>query len=232
MAEVLFYEKPGCVNNTRQKLLLKGTSNSPTRFRSRPYCSLARRSECGVVIPHERAATQSSGQYGHEPEGLGPKSPITALRYLARTGPLPAQRALYSAILGPTKPRWTIRGALKAAGHTVIARNLLETAWTADTLRPFFGNLPVAEWFNRTAPRIRDGGLFPGRLTEEEALAAMIADPLLIRRPLIACGGTRRVGFDYTSLDKWIGLPADRGDTTDPETCPRKSSPCPNSEES
>ncbi len=34
---------------------------------------------------------------------------------------------------------------LKAAGHEVQAHNLLTEPWTAESLRPFFGALPVAE---------------------------------------------------------------------------------------
>jgi nitrogenase-associated protein len=53
---------------------------------------------------------------------------------------------------------------LKAAGHTVNARNLLTEAWTADRLQQFFGQLPVVEWFNRTAPLIKSGEVIPDRL--------------------------------------------------------------------
>ena len=40
------------------------------------------------------------------------------------------------------------KALLIAAVHTVKALNLLTEHWTVETLRPFFGNLPVAEWFN------------------------------------------------------------------------------------
>ncbi len=39
---------------------------------------------------------------------------------------------------------------LAQSGHAVDARSLLAEPWTAETLRPFFGDRPVAEWF--TAP--------------------------------------------------------------------------------
>jgi nitrogenase-associated protein len=42
---------------------------------------------------------------------------------------------------------------LAAAGHEVIARNLLTEPWTQERLLEFFGARPVAEWFNRAAPR-------------------------------------------------------------------------------
>jgi nitrogenase-associated protein len=117
---------------------------------------------------------------------------------------------------------------LAAAGHTVWARNLLTERWTASRLRPFFGQLPVAEWFNRSAPRVRDGEIDCERLTETEALILMLADPLLIRRPLMDVDGECRVGFDPEEVDAWIGLP-EKAPGTDLETCPRShlAAPCP-----
>lgn len=117
---------------------------------------------------------------------------------------------------------------LAAAGHTVWAKNLLIERWTAARLRPFFGGLPVAQWFNPSAPRVRDGDVVPDRLTETEALLLMMADPLLIRRPLMEVDGEYRVGFDQDAVDAWIGL-ANKIGTGDLETCPRshQASPCP-----
>lgn len=95
---------------------------------------------------------------------------------------------------------------LRASGHTVIAYNLLTEAWTAKRLRAFFGTLPVAEWFNRAAPRIKSGQLRPQDQDEIGALALMLADPILIRRPLIEAAGSCKCGFDPDIIDAWIGL--------------------------
>lgn len=134
MAEVLFYEKPGCINNTRQKQLLQ------------------------------------------------------------------------------------------AAGHGLEVRNLLEEAWTPASLRPYFGSLPVAQWFNRTAPAVKSGEVDPDALTEQRALELMVRMPLLIRRPLMRVGDVCRVGFELESVDAWIGLAASDKEK-DLETCPRDSGP-------
>jgi nitrogenase-associated protein len=131
MASVLFYEKPGCINNTRQKVLLA------------------------------------------------------------------------------------------AAGHTVQAKSLLTEKWTADRLRAFFGDLPVAAWFNQSSPRVYGGEITPDALEEGEALRLILADPLLIRRPLMEVDGQRQVGFDQDTVDRWIGL-GSKIQHEDLETCPRK----------
>ncbi|GAA0573564.1 ArsC/Spx/MgsR family protein [Caenispirillum bisanense] len=107
---------------------------------------------------------------------------------------------------------------LAASGHAVDARNLLAEPWTAERLRPFFGDRPVAEWFNKAAPRVKSGEVDPAAFTAEAALAAMVAEPLLIRRPLMESGGERRAGFDPAAVRAWIGLSdEDKGDV---ETCP------------
>ena len=75
-----------------------------------------------------------------------------------------------------------------------------------ETLRPWFEDRPVEEWFNRFAPAVRSKAVVPAELDEAAALTAMIADPELIRRPLIQVGDKRAVGFDPTSLNAWISL--------------------------
>ncbi|PPD46841.1 MAG: nitrogenase-associated protein [Methylobacter sp.] len=108
---------------------------------------------------------------------------------------------------------------LVAAGHQVIAKNLLSEAWHADRLRAFFGSLPVRNWFNYSAPAIKIGQIRPEKLDEQRALALMVDNPLLIRRPLLQVGEDLRVGFDPQLVDEWIGL-TERTDA-DLESCPK-----------
>lgn len=98
------------------------------------------------------------------------------------------------------------KALLEAAGHRVLARDLLGEAWTADSLRPFFGDRPVADWFNRAAPAVKSGEVVPEALDEAAALAMMVARPLLIRRPLMQVGDRRACGFETERVDAWIGL--------------------------
>ncbi|MBT9099685.1 nitrogenase-associated protein [Methylovulum psychrotolerans] len=95
---------------------------------------------------------------------------------------------------------------LVAAGHQVIAKNLLTEAWRPETLRAFFTGLPVRDWFNYSAPAIKNREIDPGGLSGEAALAFMVAQPLLIRRPLMQVGDTLMAGFDLPKVDAWLGL--------------------------
>jgi len=110
---------------------------------------------------------------------------------------------------------------LREAGHEVVERNLLAEPWDAARLRRFFGSLPVAAWFNGAAPAIKQGLVLPDTLVENQALALMLADPLLIRRPLMQVGERCEAGFDPVRVNAWIGLAPAAAAPADLETCPR-----------
>jgi nitrogenase-associated protein len=113
------------------------------------------------------------------------------------------------------------KALLRGAGHTVVEHNLLAEPWTADSLRPFFGEWPVADWFNRAAPDVKNGMVIPEAVSEAQALALMCQTPLLIRRPLMEVAGLRRAGFDFDQVQAWIGLvPEARVDGL--ETCAKQ----------
>jgi nitrogenase-associated protein len=118
------------------------------------------------------------------------------------------------------------KAMLVAAGHEVIARNLLTEPWTEAKLLAFFGQRPVADWINRAAPRVKSGEIIPEQLNAHSAINLMLQDPLLIRRPLIEANGRKEIGFDQAVIHTWLGL-MPNGD--DLETCPRSAAhlPCP-----
>jgi len=101
------------------------------------------------------------------------------------------------------------RALLQAAGHTLERRDLLAQAWTRERLLDFLAPLPVPDWFNRAAPRIKRGEIDPDHIDSEAALAALLADPLLIRRPLMErADGARLVGFETAAVHAFVGLVA------------------------
>jgi len=110
---------------------------------------------------------------------------------------------------------------LAAAGHEVVALNLLTETWQPERLRSFFGKLAVRNWFNYSAPAIKQGDIEPESLNEQEALALMVKNPLLIRRPLMQVGDRTMAGFDQYAVDNWIGLTETKS-YQDMESCPRQ----------
>lgn len=87
------------------------------------------------------------------------------------------------------------KALLSAAGHELDVRNLLAEPWTAERLRAYFGDKPVADWFNPSAPRIKSGEVDPGAMTAAAALALMVAEPIFIHRPLLEANGLLGSGF-------------------------------------
>ena len=68
---------------------------------------------------------------------------------------------------------------LAASGHTVLPKNLLIEKWTAEKLRPFFGEMPVEKWFNPSAPSVKSGEIDPAaraRTLQESSTAASRRD--------------------------------------------------------
>jgi nitrogenase-associated protein len=122
---------------------------------------------------------------------------------------------------------------LAAAGHELEVRDLLTEAWTADLLRSYFAGKPVAAWFNKAAPKVKSGEIKPDSVDAETALALMLAEPILIRRPLMEAGGRRNVGFDPAEIEAWIGLEKAHAAPADLESCRRKptDSPAPSTSE-
>jgi nitrogenase-associated protein len=114
---------------------------------------------------------------------------------------------------------------LEDAGHIVIATSLLTEPWTAERLCGFFGSTPVASWFNPAAPRVKSGAILPAALDAATALALMLDDPLLIRRPLVEFDGQRCAGFNREPVTSLLGAQAGR----DSEACsrPEATTPCP-----
>jgi len=115
---------------------------------------------------------------------------------------------------------------LAASGHTVLAKNLLTEKWTTERLSAFFGELPVAKWFNPAAPKVKSGEIDPETFDTQSALALMLVEPILIRRPLMDVEGVLRVGFDAKAVDAWIGL-NDSQPKEDPSPICNRSEPCP-----
>ncbi|PIW47295.1 MAG: arsenate reductase family protein [Zetaproteobacteria bacterium CG12_big_fil_rev_8_21_14_0_65_54_13] len=98
---------------------------------------------------------------------------------------------------------------LKNAGHQLIERDLLNEPWSAGRLRPFFKSLRVAEWFNRSSPRIKSGEIIPESIDADSALKLMVEDPLLIRRPLMISGSLYLSGFDPDEVASMLGMAAE-----------------------
>ena len=98
------------------------------------------------------------------------------------------------------------KALLRAAGHVIDARDLLAEPWSVSSLRPFFAEKKINDWFDPSAPRVVAGEIDPETITPQAALVAMILDPSLIRGPLMRIGENCEAGFDPERVHGWIGL--------------------------
>lgn len=111
---------------------------------------------------------------------------------------------------------------LRKAGHTVVAKNLLTEDWNhrPDQLYEFFGEMPVNEWFNLSAPSIKERVVNPNMVSAHQAVNLMLCDPLLIKRPLMQVEHNKMVGFNIQEVEHWVGLKG-AGSLKDVENCPK-----------
>lgn len=113
------------------------------------------------------------------------------------------------------------------SGHMLVVHDLLKHSFAEDpgVLRSFFGDKPVADWFNPNAPAVKKGLIKPETLDEQQAIALMLAEPILIRRPLMESGGLRVSGFDRDEVQAWLGI-AKPQPGVDLEKCPNHAKSC------
>ena len=115
------------------------------------------------------------------------------------------------------------KALLRALGHRLTVRDLLAEPWTPERLRAFFGDRPVTSWFNPTAPRVRSGEVVPATLEAHEALALMVADPILVRRPLLELADRKGCGFESGPLLATLGVVLGPGEDYQACSHPRAS---------
>lgn len=118
--------------------------------------------------------------------------------------------------------------SLRAEGCDVRTHSLLTHPWTAESLLAFLAPHPSTAWFNRAAPKLKSGEVVPEALSPEDALAHLLAEPLLIRRPLIRIGEAHLLGFDPVAIagalgrspEGFLGTPPGEGCSHAPGTPP------------
>lgn len=99
--------------------------------------------------------------------------------------------------------------SLEKAGCILIVKNLLHHGMNDKELLRYLEKRPVAEWFNPNAPAVKKKQIDPHSFTKKDALPLLIANPILIRRPLLNVEGTKMCGFDVKAIEKILGKDLD-----------------------
>ena len=109
---------------------------------------------------------------------------------------------------------------LRSHGYHLMVKSIIDEKWTAKKLRPYFGHKRLEDWFNMNAPLVRDNMINFNELDEESALDLLIADPILIKRPLIEYNKVKYSGFDDNVYRELIGI---QNNNEDLEQCRQKN---------
>ncbi|WP_349573199.1 ArsC/Spx/MgsR family protein [Azotobacter salinestris] len=95
---------------------------------------------------------------------------------------------------------------LQEHGVELEVRDLLSTPWTRERLEPFFAGLEKDAMVNTAAPKIKSGEVDVAALSRDELIEKMLAEPLLIKRPLLEVGETLVCGFDIPRLNALLNV--------------------------
>jgi len=106
---------------------------------------------------------------------------------------------------------------LQDAGNEIETVDIVAHEWTRAELEPFLGSKPISACVNRAAPAVKRGEVDPDSIGREEAIALMLQDHLLIKRPLVEVDGLKIQGFTAPELKPYLGNWKDEEDVV---TCP------------
>lgn len=113
------------------------------------------------------------------------------------------------------------KNILRTAGHTLHCIDILSFDWSVDKLLAFVEGKSAVDMMNHTAPAIKKGHVIPETLSFNEAVMMMVADPILIKRPLIEVDDHCIQGFMDKRLRPYLG---DWDREEDVVTCPNLQS--------
>lgn len=112
---------------------------------------------------------------------------------------------------------------LSNAGIEFEVKDILNTVWTKEILESFFSNLEGEQIFNMSALKIKNNALDITTLSKDEAIALMIQEPILIKRPLLEINQTKLCGFDIDAINTLLNIAMPK--SKDINTC-KSSTPC------
>jgi len=103
------------------------------------------------------------------------------------------------------------KSMLAAAGYAIETRDLVGEQWTPPSLRGYFAERPVFEWFDPQAPQILSGEIDPKRPNPQEALVMLSVNPSLINGPLVKINGQFGSGLQGEELRDFLDIHARGG---------------------
>ena len=88
----------------------------------------------------------------------------------------------------------------KDLGAELEERDYAKTALSAAELKDLFADRDPRDFLNPRSPAFKAMGLAGKSLTAEQAIALMVKEPNLIKRPIVVAGKEMIAGFDRDRL--------------------------------
>jgi len=88
----------------------------------------------------------------------------------------------------------------KDLGAELDERDYAKTALSAAELKDLFADRDPRDFLNPRSPAFKAMGLAGKTLTAEQAIALMVKEPNLIKRPIVVAGKQMIAGFDRDRL--------------------------------
>lgn len=77
------------------------------------------------------------------------------------------------------------KGRLRTIGYNLDVRDIYAENWSGSSLRAYFGNKPIIDWFNPERLDVIYQNEDLSRLSAQKALLMMVIDPSFIKTPLL-----------------------------------------------
>ncbi len=86
----------------------------------------------------------------------------------------------------------------------VVERDFFKEPFTAQELDKLIGDRPVADFISIRAKSYKDTGWVKKPPTKKQAIAAMLADPTLLRRPILKVGKKLLIGWSQAEYSRTL----------------------------
>ena len=87
----------------------------------------------------------------------------------------------------------------------MIDRDYAKRPLTAEEIETIFGDDPIPPFLNTRHAVYKERGFAAALPTREELIALIIAEPNLLRRPILRSGKTLLIGFDKDAIRERLG---------------------------
>jgi arsenate reductase len=88
---------------------------------------------------------------------------------------------------------------------TLDTRDFFKDPLTVSELKQLIGSRPITDFISTRAKSYKESGWLEKPPTKAAAIAGMIKDPTLLKRPILIAGNTMLIGFSQSAYEEIVG---------------------------